>query len=263
MALTLATWNVNSVKARLANVLAWLAETKPDLLLMQEIKCVDDQFPALEFKAAGYGALIHGQKTYNGVAILMRDGLPVREVRRGLPGEPEDLQARYLEAEVHGLRLASLYLPNGNPAPGDKYDYKLRWMDRLYAHAQSLMAEGTPFALAGDYNICPTDDDVHDPEGFASDALCRPPSRARFRALKNLGLTDAYLACHPNARHKYTFWDYQAGAWQKDNGLRIDHFLLNPEALDRLQSCDIDRRPRGAEKASDHTPVVCRLDFGP
>jgi exodeoxyribonuclease-3 len=252
----IATWNVNSIKARLPNLLEWLASAQPDVLLLQETKCQDDGFPFLEVEAAGYRAAIHGQKSYNGVAILSR--LPMAEVSCRLPGDTADEQARYMEATIAGYRVASLYLPNGNPAPGDKYDYKLRWMRRLVDHASTLLATEMPFVLAGDYNICPTDDDVYDPANWQQDALCRPESRALYRELLNLGLTEAYRALHPDSR-RYSFWDYQAGAWQRDEGLRIDHLLLSPQAADRLVACDIDKAPRGREKASDHTPVWVEL----
>lgn len=253
----IATWNVNSVKARLSNVQEWLEQAKPDVVLLQEIKCQDDGFPAAEFEGAGWHVAVHGQKSYNGVAILSRH--PMDNVRRRLPGDDSDEQARYIEADILGLRVASLYLPNGNPTPGEKFDYKLRWMRRLIAHTQSLLAEDVPFVLGGDYNICPTDADVYDPAGWAEDALCRPESRALFRQLCNLGLTEAFRALHPEPG-RYSFWDYQAGAWPRDNGLRIDHFLLSPQAADRLVACDIDKGPRGREKASDHTPVWLDLE---
>lgn len=254
----IATFNVNSVRARLPNLLEWLESTAPDVALLQEIKCQDEQFPALEIEAAGYHVAVHGQKSYNGVAILAR--APIADVRRGLPGaEAEgDEQARYIEATVGGIRVASLYLPNGNPAPGDKFDYKLRWMRRLVEHARALLTTEMPFVLAGDYNVCPTDADVYDPANWQDDALCRPESRALFRELCHLGLTEAFRALHPEPG-RYTFWDYQAGAWQRDNGLRIDHLLLSPQAADRLVSCDIDKNPRGRDKASDHTPIWIEL----
>lgn len=252
MTLRIATWNVNSIKARLPNVLEWLARTQPDIVLLQELKCVDEAFPRLEIEAAGYQVETHGQKTYNGVAILSR--LPMSDVRRRLPGDGRDEQARYLEATIAGLRVASLYLPNGNPTPGDKFDYKLAWMDRLLAHARTLLTLDMPVVLGGDYNICPADADVYDPQGWRDDALCRPESRARFRALCHLGFTEAFRALHPEPG-RYTFWDYQAGAWPRGLGLRIDHFLLSPRAADRLHACDIDIEPRGREKASDHTPI--------
>jgi len=252
----IATWNVNSVKARLPNVLDWLKQASPDVVLLQEIKCQDENFPFLEIEAAGYKAAVHGQKSYNGVAILSKH--PISDVVRGLPAANGDEQARYIEASVVGLRVASIYLPNGNPAPGEKYDYKLAWMRRLVTHAKALLATEQPFVLAGDYNVCPTDDDVYDPANWSMDALCRPESRALFRELCHLGLTEAFRSLHPEP-HRYTFWDYQAGAWQRDLGLRIDHVLLSPQAADRLVACDIDKGPRGQEKASDHTPIWVEL----
>ncbi|MBI5163022.1 MAG: exodeoxyribonuclease III, partial [Magnetospirillum sp.] len=199
------TWNVNSIKARLPNVLDWLRTGPCDVLLLQELKCQDDAFPRLEFETLGYRALVHGQKSYNGIAILSR--LPIGEIRRGLPGGEGDDQARYLEAAVAGLRVASLYLPNGNPAPGDKFDYKLAWMDRLINHTKSLLAEDIPFVLGGDYNVCPSDADVYAPEDWQADALCRPESRGAYRRLLHLGLTDAFRALHPERPRAYTFWD--------------------------------------------------------
>ena len=260
-AVRIATFNVNSVRARLGNLLDWLRDAAPDVVLLQEIKCQDEQFPALEIEAAGYRIAVHGQKSYNGVAILSRH--PIEDVMRGLPQLPGgdhdgDEQARYIEATIQGVRIASLYLPNGNPAPGEKFDYKLRWMRRLIVHARTLLAAETPFVLGGDYNVCPTDADVYDPAGWQDDALCRPESRALFRELCHLGLTEAFRALHPEPG-RYTFWDYQAGAWQRDNGLRIDHLLLSPQAADRLVACDIDKAPRGQEKASDHTPIWVEL----
>ena len=253
----IATWNVNSVNARLPNVLDWLNKNQPDVLLLQEIKCQDENFPSVEITAAGYDAAVHGQKSYNGVAILSR--LPMSDIQRGLPGEDDDAQARWIEATIEGVRVASLYLPNGNPAPGEKFDYKLRWMDRLIAHGKQLLETESPVVLAGDYNICPTDEDVFDPVGWQLDALCRPNSRSRFRHLLNLGYTEAYRALYPDQKKAWTFWDYQAGAWPRDLGLRIDHLLLSPEATDRLVECGIDREPRGKEKASDHTPIWIAL----
>ncbi len=252
----IATWNVNSVKARLANVLDWLGRVQPDVVLLQEIKCQDDAFPRLELESAGYHVETHGQKAYNGVAILSR--APMTDIRRRLPGDDGDEQARYMEATINGVRVATLYLPNGNPVPGEKFDYKLAWMRRLIAHAQTTLTQEQPLILGGDYNICPTDADVYDPAGWANDALCRPDSRALFRQLCHLGLTEAFRALHPEPGC-YTFWDYQAGAWPRDNGLRIDHFLLSPQAADRLISCEIDKEPRGREKASDHTPIMIEL----
>lgn len=252
----IATWNVNSVKARLPLLLQWLKTAAPDVLLLQELKCVEDEFPLMEVTGAGYSAAVVGQKSYNGVAILSRT--PIAVTQRRLPGAPEDEQARYVEADVAGIRIASIYLPNGNPVETEKYPYKLAWMSRLVDHAKSLLAEDIPFVLAGDYNICPSDIDVYDPVGWAGDALCRPESRAQYRRLINLGLTDSIRALNP-APHLYSYWDYQAGRWQRDEGLRIDHLLLSPKAADRLENAGIDRVPRGWERASDHTPAWCSL----
>jgi exodeoxyribonuclease III len=253
----IATWNVNSVKARSAHLMRWLAAFKPDIVMLQEIKCLTEDFPVLDIKALGYNAVALGQKAYNGVALLSTQ--PITDVMTGLPGDPSDEQARYIEATVGDLRVASIYLPNGNPTNTDKFPYKLGWMDRLTTRARELLATEKPVVLAGDYNICPTDVDVHDPVGFADDALCRPESRGRFRALVNLGYTDAIRAMNPT-EHIYTYWDYQAGAWQRDLGLRIDHLLLSPQAADRLVAAGVDRTPRGEEKASDHTPAWCELN---
>jgi exodeoxyribonuclease III len=254
--LSIATWNVNSIKARLPNVLAWLKAAQPDVALLQELKCVDDNFPRLEIEELGYNVAVNGQKSYNGVAILSK--FPLEDVRRGLPGNDGDDHARYLEATVRGFRVATIYLPNGNPLGTEKFTYKLAWMDRLVAHARALLASEQPVVLGGDYNVIPQDEDVYDPRAFATDALTQPESRSRFRTLLNLGYTDALRALH-RAPHLYTFWDYQGGGWQHDKGLRIDHFLLSPQAADLLESCEVDRGPRGEPKASDHTPVICRL----
>lgn len=254
----IATWNVNSVKARLPNVLRWLREASPDVALLQEIKCLSEAFPEAEFSDIGYNVAVHGQKTYNGVAILAKQ--PIEDVLRGLP-DFDDEQARYIEATVGTLRLASIYLPNGNPVDSDKYPYKLRWMKRLAGHAGDLLSAYDTVLLGGDYNVCPTDLDVYDPIGWADDALCRHESRAHLRAIVHLGFTDAFRAKHPDEPHRYSFWDYQARAWPQDHGLRIDHLLLSPQAADRLNDCDIDRSPRGVDKASDHTPVWCDLNI--
>ncbi|RAU22652.1 exodeoxyribonuclease III [Paramagnetospirillum kuznetsovii] len=252
----IATWNVNSIRARLPNVMDWLASSHPDILLLQEIKCQDADFPLLELESSGYRVLVHGQKSYNGVAILSKRA--AEDVRRGLPGDDTDPQARYLEATIDGIRVASLYLPNGNPSPGEKFDYKLAWMRRLVTHARTLLSTEMPVVLGGDYNVCPTDDDVYNPAAWQMDALCRPETRSLFREMLNLGLTEAFRSLHAE-KGRYSFWDYQAGAWQRDEGLRIDHLLLSPQAADRLVACDIDKAPRGREKASDHTPVWIEL----
>ena len=253
----IATWNVNSLKARLPNVLSWLETAKPDVVCLQEIKCQTPDFPYADLLAAGWHAAVHGQKSYNGVAILARK--PVEEIRIGFADDLPEAQSRYIEATVDGIRIASIYLPNGNPVGTEKYPYKLGWMDALHRHTQGLLIGEQPFVLAGDYNICPTDDDVYDPVGWREDALCRPESRAKFHALLNLGLTEAFRLFHPDEPHRYSFWDYQQGRWFRDEGLRIDHFLLSPQASDRCTGCDIDKNPRGQEKASDHTPVWCDI----
>ncbi len=258
LAMKIATWNVNSLKVRLPHLLRYLeAATAPDILLLQELKCQTDDVPRADIEALGYHVEAVGQKTYNGVAIISKQ--PISVVLRHLPGDETDEQARYLEADIAGLRVAALYLPNGNPVETEKYPYKLGWMARLAERAATLLAEDRPFLLGGDYNICPTDVDLYDPVGWRDDALVRPESRAAFRRLLNLGLTEAFHALHPHAAHAYSFWDYQAGAWQRDNGLRIDHLLLSPALADRLEACEIDKEPRGWERASDHTPVWCRL----
>jgi exodeoxyribonuclease-3 len=252
----IATWNINSINARLPNVLRWLEEQSPDVVLLQELKCMTDKFPEEEIKNAGYHCAVYGQKSWNGVAILSR--YPIGDVLTGLPGDEGDEQARYIEATVRDLRVASLYLPNGNPVDTEKYPYKLGWMDRLNARAKTLLAQDMPVVLGGDYNIIPEDRDCHDPALWAEDALFRLESRKKFRALVYQGFTDAFRACNDDSQ-EYSFWDYQAGAWQQNNGIRIDHLLLSPRAADRLESCTIDRIPRGWEKASDHTPVIVEL----
>ncbi|MDD9876311.1 MAG: exodeoxyribonuclease III [Magnetovibrio sp.] len=258
----IASWNVNSIKARLPRVLEWLGEFQPDVVLLQEIKTVEETFPAMEIEDAGYNVAVSGQKTYNGVAILSKR--PIDVERTALPGDETDEQARYLEALIGDVRVASIYLPNGNPtrdedgSDSQKYLYKLAWMERLRDHVRALLETEDAFVLGGDYNICPTDDDVYEPARFADDALCRPESRQRFRAIVHLGLTDAYRVFNTEP-HRYSYWDYKAGAWPKDNGLRIDHLLLSPQAADRLVKSGIDKTPRGREKASDHTPVWCEI----
>ncbi|MFQ5785793.1 MAG: exodeoxyribonuclease III [Alphaproteobacteria bacterium] len=252
----IATWNVNSIKARLPRVLDWLAEAKPDVALLQETKTLAENFPELEIGDLGYNVAVCGQKSYNGVAILAKR--PIEDTVTALPGDDDDKQARYIEAMVGDVRVASIYLPNGNPVESDKFPYKLAWLERLYDHARALLDYEEAFVLGGDYNVAPTDADVYDPAAWADDALCRPETRTRFRAILNLGLTEAYRALHPQPG-AYSFWDYQKGRWQRDEGLRIDHLLLSPQAADRLVACDIDRGPRGKEKASDHTPVWCEL----
>ncbi len=254
--ITIATWNVNSVRARLPRVIEWLQEANPDVVLLQEIKTVAETFPVEAIGDLGYNIAICGQKTYNGVAILSKS--PIEDVTAGLPGDETDEQARYIEAFTGGMRVASIYLPNGNPAPSEKFDYKLAWMERLYDHVVELLALDEPFVLGGDYNVCPTDGDVYDPLGWADDALCRPDTRNRFQAVMNLGLTNAFRAKN-STPGLYSYWDYTGGAWQKGFGLLIDHLLLSPQAADRLVDAGIDKTPRGREKPSDHTPVWCEL----
>lgn len=253
----IATFNINGIKARLPRLLEWLEETAPDVACLQEIKTSDETFPAKEIAAAGYGAIWHGQKGFNGVAILARGVDPV-ETLRGLPGEPEDEHSRYLEADVMGVRVASIYLPNGNPRPGPKFDYKLRWMARLRERARLLWAHEGPVVLAGDYNVIPHDRDVYSAAAMADDALMQPESRAAYRALLGDGWTDALATLNP-AGGVWTFWDYQAGAWPRDAGFRIDHLLLSPAAADRMVNARVDRDTRGREKASDHAPVWVQL----
>ena len=260
-AMKIATWNVNSIKARLDNALAWFREANPDIVCLQELKCEDHAFPAQAFEDLGYNVLVHGQKTYNGVAILSK--LKPEDVRRGLPGEDDDTQARYLEAvftrKSGVVRVASIYLPNGNPLGTEKFDYKLRWMDRLRAHAKALLKLEEPLVLAGDYNVIPTPLDARFPENWTGDALFQPESRAKFRTLLNLGFADAVRLVHGDEPGLYTFWDYQAGAWQRNNGIRIDHLLLSPQAADLIKTARIDREVRTQDKPSDHVPVVIEL----
>ena len=256
----IATWNVNSVNARLETVLRWFEEAKPDVACLQEIKCVDEKFPAEPFERLGYNLAVHGQKTYNGVALLSKT--PLEDVRRGLPGDDSDEQARYVEAVVSGptpVRVASIYLPNGNPIGTDKFTYKLGWMARLNAHARELLALEEPLVLTGDFNVIPEPRDAEFPNNWLGDALFQPESREAFRALKWLGLTEAYLQAD-GAPGAYTFWDYQAGAWQRNNGIRIDHALLSPQAADKLAGVSIHRDVRSWDKPSDHVPLVVELD---
>lgn len=258
----IASFNVNSIKIRLPRVLEWLDATRPDVVCLQELKCEDGKFPALEIEERGYNVAVHGQKTYNGVALLSRH--PIEDVTRGLSGDDGDEQARYVEALVMPdgappMRVASLYLPNGNPAPGPKYDYKLAWMRRLQARAAELLALEEAAVFAGDYNVIPQTDDVHDPQAWKDDALFRPETRTAYRTLLNLGLTEAWRTLNPDAI-AYTFWDYQRGAWAKDHGIRIDHLLLTPQAADRLRTAGIDRSERAKEKPSDHVPVWIEID---
>lgn len=252
----IATWNVNSIKQRIEGLTAWLKERQPDLVCLQETKCVDEAFPRLELEALGYNVAFHGQKTFNGVAILSR--FRFDDVTAGLPGDHNDDHARFLEATVSTdrgtLRIASIYLPNGNPVGTEKYPYKLKWMDRLFNYAQERLKLEEELVLCGDYNVIPAPEDVYSPPAWIEDALFRPQTREKFRALTSLGLTDA-LRATSDAPGLYTFWDYQAGAFQKNNGLRIDHVLLSPRATDRLRGAGIDKHVRAWEKPSDHVPV--------
>ena len=248
----IASWNVNSAKARQDHILDYLKAGSADVLLIQETKTQDVNFPVDLYQDAGWNVVFHGQKSYNGVAIAARQ--PLTDVMSGLPGDAEDEQARYMEATIDGVRVATIYLPNGNPAPGPKFDYKLAWMERLNRRAEELLRDEIPVVLAGDFNVIPQDIDCYDPPGWEGDALTRAESRAAFNRLSLLGYTDALRACHPG-QVLYSYWDYQAGAWQKDNGVRIDHLMLSPEAADRLVAAEVDKGQRGLEKPSDHTPV--------
>ena len=252
-----ASFNINGIKARLPRLLEWLEETRPSVACLQEIKTQDEGFPAAEFEKIGYKAIWHGQKGFNGVAILA-DGVEPVEIRRGLEGEPEDEHSRYIEADVFGIRVACIYLPNGNPVPGPKFDYKLRWMERLRTRMREIAREEVPAIVTGDFNVIPTDRDVWSPGAMAADALMQPESRDAYMRLLHEGWTDA-LATHNPQGGVWTYWDYQAGAWPRDHGFRIDHALLSPELADRLVACGVDKAHRGREKASDHAPVWVTL----
>jgi exodeoxyribonuclease-3 len=256
----IASWNVNSVRARLPLVLEWLQTAQPDIALLQEIKTREETFPALEIEELGYNIALVGQKTFNGVAILSK--YPIEVEQAALPGDETDDQARYIEAVIgtgtEALRVASLYLPNGNPVESEKFPYKLAWMERLHRHISELLKTEDAFVLGGDFNVIPEDIDVYAPESWRGDALFLPETRGRFRAFLHLGLTEAFRALHPEQR-AYSYWDYQGGAWKRDEGLRIDHLLLSPQAADRLQACEIDRDWRDKPRPSDHVPVWCEL----
>ena len=253
----IATYNVNGINGRLPSLLEWLKEAAPNVVCLQELKAPDEKFPEAAIRAAGYSAVWHGQQSWNGVAILARDAVPV-ETRRGLPGDPNDSHSRYIEAAIDGMIVGCLYLPNGNPAPGPKFDYKLRWFDRLAEHAEKLLATGEPVVLAGDYNVMPTDLDVYAPERWVDDALFRPEVRDAYRRLVEQGWADALRALHPGERI-YTFWKYFRNAFARDAGLRIDHLLLSPPLAKRLISAGVDREVRGREHASDHAPAWVEL----
>jgi exodeoxyribonuclease-3 len=257
----IATWNVNSVNARLETILTWFRAEAPDVAVFQEIKCVDEKFPAEAFESLGYNVAVHGQKSYNGVALLSK--FPIEDVRRGLPGDDDDVQARYIEAVVAGprpVRVGGLYLPNGNPLGGEKFAYKLSWMERLRRHALTLLGHEEVLVFLGDFNVIPEAEDCDDPASWAQDALFQPESRAAFRAMKWLGLTDAHAAVGEDP-HAYTFWDYQAGAWQRNDGIRIDFALLSPQAADVLIASQAHKAARAMEKPSDHVPLVITLDL--
>ncbi len=257
----IATYNINGIKARALALPAWLDAAQPDVVLLQEIKSMDENFPHDLFEDRGYNVETHGQKSFNGVAILSK--LPLEDVSRGLPGDDDDVQARWIEATIVGkqaLRLCGLYLPNGNPTPGPKYDYKLAWMERLRRRAQALLADETPAMMAGDYNIIPQTEDAARPDAWRDDALFRPESRAAFRRIVNLGFSDGFRLCNA-LPEQYSFWDYQAGAWNRNDGIRIDHILLTPQAADLLLDAGIDAEIRGHEKPSDHVPVWVEMDL--
>jgi exodeoxyribonuclease III len=257
----IATYNVNGVNGRLPVLLRWLAETEPDVACLQELKAPQEKFPELAIREAGYGVIWHGQKSWNGVAILAK-GLDPVETQRGLPGDPDDLHSRYIEATIGGLIVGCLYLPNGNPAPGPKFDYKLRWFERFSEHAKVLVNKRSPVILAGDYNVMPTELDVYKPERWVDDALFRPDVRAAYQQLLSQGWTDALRTLHPGEKI-YTFWDYFRNAYGRDAGLRIDHLLLNPAMAPRLRAAQVDRQVRGWEKSSDHAPTWIEVADGP
>jgi len=256
----IASFNINGIKARLPALLEWLRESAPDVAILQEIKSVDRGFPGAAIEEIGYNIATHGQKGFNGVAILSK--LPLEDVTTGLPGDENDEQARYIEATVVGdkaVRICGLYLPNGNPVPGPKYAYKLAWMERLNDRAKALLSKEEPFLMAGDFNIIPQAEDAARPDAWREDALFRPQSRAAWRALVNLGLTDALRAVRPSGE-AYTFWDFQRGAWNRNDGIRIDHFLLSPQVADMLVDCQIDKDMRARERPSDHVPIWIELN---
>ena len=252
------TFNVNGIRARLPRLLEWLEKEQPDVVCLQELKCADDSLPIADIEAAGYGAVWHGQKGFNGVAVLAKGDTP--KLRRvGLPGDPDDSHSRYIEAEIQDVVVASLYLPNGNPVGTEKFDYKLRWMERLKEHAAELMAAERTTVLAGDWNVVPEDRDVFSVKATQHDALLQPETRAAYRSIVHQGWIDALRALHPTEERLYTFWDYTAGCWQRDAGFRIDHLLCSPEATDRLSGAGVDKWARGQEKASDHAPTWIQI----
>jgi exodeoxyribonuclease-3 len=254
----LATFNINGIRARMPRLLEWLEREQPDIACLQELKCADEALPVADIEAAGFGAVWHGQKGFNGVAVLAKGAAPALR-RIGLPGDPDDSHSRYIEAEVGGLIVASIYLPNGNPIGTEKFEYKLKWIERLRSHAADLLAEERPVVLAGDFNVVPEDRDVFSMRAAANDALVQPETRAAWRQLIYQGWTDALRAFHPDEDKLWTFWDYTAGAWQRDAGFRIDHLLCSPPAADRLRAAGVDKWARGEEKASDHAPTWIEL----
>ncbi|GAA4745715.1 exodeoxyribonuclease III [Sphingomonas daechungensis] len=255
--LRIATYNINGINSRLPVLLRWLEEARPHVVGLQELKCTDEAFPAKDIEAFGYSAIWHGQKSWNGVALLSRVGEPV-ETGRGLPGDPNDEQSRYIEAAICGILIGNLYLPNGNPWPGPKFDYKLAWMDRLDAYARHLLDSGLPAMLMGDFNVIPTEQDVYKPERWAKDALFSPQAREKFKVLVAQGWTDALRSLHPDERI-YTFWHYWRNSFQRDAGIRIDHLLLSPPLAEKLVKAGVDREPRGWDKTSDHAPTWIEL----
>lgn len=255
--ITFVSWNINSIRVRLPLLLSWLKEKQPDIVLLQETKITDDLFPREEIETLHYNIALYGQKTYNGVAILSK--FPIEDVTKGLPGF-QDEQARYIEAVIKGIRIASLYVPNGMAVGSDKYAYKLDFLKHLYTHVQTLLTYDEALVLGGDFNIAPTDLDVYDPHAWHEKILCSTLERERFRSLLYLGLTDALRALHPHEKDLYTWWDYRQGAWQNNYGLRIDHMLLSPQAADRLQRACVKTKIRGLDKTSDHAPVICVVE---
>ena len=255
----LASFNINGIRARMPRLLEWLEREQPDVACLQELKCADEALPIADIEAAGYGAVWHGQKGFNGVAILAKGDTP--ELRRvGLPGDPDDTHSRYIEAEVNGLIVGSLYLPNGNPVGTEKFEYKLKWMERLCAHSAELLKDERPVVLCGDWNVVPEDRDVFSARATANDAVMQPETREAWRRILHQGWTDALRALHPSEERLYTFWDYTAGAWQRDAGFRIDHLLCSPQAADKLVAAGVDKWARGEEKASDHAPTWVELN---
>jgi len=261
--ITIATWNVNSVKARLPNLLQWLQEKSPDIVLLQEIKTIEDTFPTEAIEDLGYNLAIKGQKTYNGVAILSRFPIDQDSIIRQLPGDDEDSQARYIEAVIslpgEAIRVTSVYVPNGNAVDSDKFAYKMAFFERLHQHCQTLLTYDEKLVVGGDYNVAPQDIDVYNPNHLRETVCFHPDEQAHFQSLLHLGLTDAWRACHPNAQ-QFSWWDYRGGSWQNNKGMRIDFLLLSAQAADCMTDCDIDDATRGQEKASDHAPVWCKLE---